>query len=690
MRKPFALGVAALLAASAVAASVAVADEGMWTFDNFPTAKVKQLYGWAPDQKWLDRVRKASVRLEGGCSGSVVSKDGLVMTNHHCVTDCTTALSSPGHDYVDDGFYALARKDEKICPGAEASILQSIVDVTGRVKTATAQGAPSEAAALRAAEISRIEEETCKGDVRKRCEVVNLYRGGQYKLYVYDRFDDVRIAFAPEMQAAFFGGDPDNFNFPRYALDMALLRLYRDGKPVTFADPLKLDPAGPTAGDLVLVSGHPGSTERLLTNAQLAFQRDQFLPWRIEYLSQIRGALLNEGTKGEEEARQVNEALQGIENSLKVFKGQRGALVEPSFFGVKVAEEKKLKDALAERADLRARYGDPFADIAKIVGEQQRLYLPYNMLETRMGAGSVLLADARVLYRGAMERAKPDGDRLPEFGPSRLAAREGAVLAEVPVQPALETLEIAFWLDKTREYLGPDNEAVRAMFGSRTSQEIAADIVTNSQIADPSFRKRLWDNPEQATTSNDPAIALVRTIDAAARAARTAYEKQVTGPTSIAAEKIAGLRFDVLGQDIYPDATFTLRLSYGVVQGWDDPVHGKIEPFTKFSGLWGRATGAYPFNVGKRWVGAQNKLPADTQFDFVSTNDIIGGNSGSPVLNKEGRVIGLAFDGNIHSTGGSYGFDPALNRTVSVSSQMIVGALRNIYGATALADELVK
>lgn len=689
-RNPFALGVVALAAASLVAVSAAVADEGMWTFDAFPSAKVKQQYGWAPDAKWLERVRKASVRLEDGCSGAVVSKDGLVMTNHHCVSDCTAALSSPGHDYADDGFYAFARKDEKICPGAEASILQSSTDVTARVTAAAAKGAAAEAPMLRAVEIATIERDACKGDERRRCQVTNLFRGGQYMLYVYDRYDDIRIVFAPEMQAASFGGDPDNFNFPRYALDMALLRLYRDGKPVAFSDPLRLDPAGPKSGDLVLVPGFPASTERLLTNAQLAFQRDHFLPWRVEYLSQLRGALLNEATKGDEEARQVNEALHGIENSLKVFKGQRGALVEPSFFGVKAAEEQKLKDALATKADLRTTYGDPFSDIATITNAQQRLYLPYNMLESRMGAGSVLLYDARALYRAASERAKPDSERLPEFGSTRLKAREGAVMAEAPVQPTLEKLEIAFWLEKTREYLGADNEAVRALFGSRTSQEIAADIVANSQIADAAFRKRLWDNPEQARGSNDPAIALVRTVDAAARIARKAYETEVTGPTSSAAGKVASLRFDVLGKDIYPDATFSLRLSYGVVQGWEDPVHGEIAPFTRFSGLWGRATGAYPFNLARRWVGAESKLPPDTQFDFTSTNDVVGGNSGSPVLNRDGRIIGLAFDGNIHSTGGSYGFDPVLNRTVSVSSQMIVGALKNIYGANALADELVK
>jgi hypothetical protein len=682
MRIPFVAG-AVLIAGVLAAGSAALADEGMWTFDNFPSARVKELYGFAPDQAWLDRVRKASVRLDVGCSGSVVSRDGLVMTNHHCVTDCERDLSSLGHDYVQNGFLAAARKDEKICPGAGASILQAVTDVSARVKR-TAAGPE------RQAEIAAIEQEACGESREKLCEVVNLYRGGQYQLHIYDRYDDVRIVFAPEMQAAFFGGDPDNFNFPRYALDMALMRLYRDGKPVTFSDPLKLSPVGPKEGDLIFASGHPGTTERLLTNAQLEFQRDHFLPWRIEYLSQIRGGMIAESNKGEEEARQISEALDNVENSLKVFKGQRGALVEPSFFAVKTAEEKRLREALAARADLRGKYGDPFTDIAGLVAAQKQAYLPYQMLEVRYGAGSVILGDARTLVRAAIERPKPDSERLPEFTNGRLPALEHAVEAEVPVHPVLEKLEIAFWLDKTREYLGADNPAVKALFGSRTSQQIANEIVTSSQVGDRGFRKRLWANPEQVAQSNDPAIALVRKADAAARAARAKYESAVSLPTSVAAEKIAGLRFDVLGKDAYPDATFTLRLSYGVVKGWADPQHGEVKPFTYAAGLWDRATGAFPFNLGVKWVDGQGKIAPATQFNFVSTNDIVGGSSGSPALDKEGRIIGLVFDGNIHSTGGAYGFDPALNRTVSVSSQMILEALRRIYNASSLADELLK
>lgn len=690
MRTSFTLAAGVVAASVLSLATVASADEGMWTFDNFPFAKVQQQYGFAPDQKWLDRVRKASVRLEGGCSGSVVSKGGLVMTNHHCVAECMEALSAPGRDYTDDGFFAPARKDEKICPDTEASILQSITDVTTRIKAAMAKAAPGASETARLRESALIQSEACGDDPRRRCDVVNMYRGGQFKLYVYDRYDDVRLSFVPETQAAFFGGDPDNFNFPRYALDMALLRLYRDGKPVKFNDPLKLDTADVKAGDLVFVSGYPGSTDRLLTNAQLEFQRDHFLPWRIDYLAQLRGSLIAEAAKGEEEERQIHEALDSVENALKVLKGQRGALVEPSFFAVKAAQEKQLRDALAASPGLSAKYGDPFATITEAIAAQKRDYLPYQMLEVRLGAGSVLLGDARSLYRAAIESDKADSARLLEYSAARLANLRVAMLAETPVHPVVEKLEIAYWLDRTREFLGPDHPAVKAMFGNRTARLIAADIVDNSQMGDAAFRKRLWDDPRLAQSSNDPAIALYRQIDAFAREARIKYERDVYNPVVHAAEKVAGLRFDVLGQSIYPDANFTLRLSYGVVQGWDDPIHGKVDPFTSISGLWKRATGAYPFNLGAHWIGGEAKLPGDMQYDFVSTNDIIGGNSGSPVLNRHGRVVGLAFDGNIHSTGGAYGFDPALNRMVSVTSRAIVGALRNIYGATALADELVK
>jgi hypothetical protein len=683
-----AISAALAVTAAVAAASVAVADEGMWTFDNFPSAKVKAIYGFAPDKSWLDRVQKASVRLDNGCSASVVSKAGLVLTNHHCVVDCSQNLSSQRNDVVANGFVAAGQKEERVCPGFEASILQSITDVTDRIRNATSNLSPEEVSSARAAAMAAVELEACGDNKTRRCEVVPLYHGGEYKLYRYDRYQDVRLVFAPELQAAFFGGDPDNFNFPRYAFDMGLLRLYRDGKPAVFANPLVVDPAGPTAGQLTFVSGHPGSTERLLSVAELVFQRDHFLPWRIEYLSQLRGSLLTQGTKGEEEARQAQDTLFGLENQVKVYKGQRSALVEPAFFALKVAEENRLRDALKGSVQLQSRYGDPFADIDKTIVAQKGLWMSYQMLERRFGAGSQLLNDARMLVRYAAEQGKPDAERMVEYASSNLASLRQALEAQSAVSPLLEELEIAFWLSKTREYLGADDPAVMDLFGSRTAAEIAHEIATASQLADPAVRARLLKAPAYVMASNDPALLLALRVDRYARSAREAYTAAVGSPLSNASERLAMLRFEVLGHDIYPDATFTLRLSYGAVQGWQDPAFGEIKPFTYLSGLWSRATGAYPFNLAPRWAAAQAQLDGTKQENFVTTNDIIGGNSGSPVLDSQARIVGLAFDGNIHSLGGAYGFDPKLNRMVAVSGQLIVEGLRKVYGAGSLADEL--
>lgn len=673
---------------SVASAPVASADEGMWTFDNFPSAKVRAAYGMAPDKAWLDRVRRNSVRLENGCSGAIVSGDGAVLTNHHCVTSCLADLSTPDSDLVANGFVSKGRRGERVCPGFEASILTSTADVTARVTAASASVPAAEVAAARAAEIARIAAESCGEDETVRCQVVELYKGARFHLYRYDRYSDIRIALAPEMQAGFFGGDPDNFNFPRYAFDMAVLRIYRNGQPLKVADPLRLSANAPAPGQPVFVSGHPGSTRRLMTLAQLTRERDHDLPMLIEYLAQLRGSLLTESAKGEEEARQALDYLQNIENAVKVYMGQRGALVEPAFFATKVAEEKRLRDALAADAALKAKLGDPFADIETVLNSNRSAFLPYQMLEQNLGAGSVLLADARTLVRGAAERQQPDGARLREFGQARLASVEASLLAQGAVHPLLERLQIEFWLNKTRERLGPDHPAVKELLGARTSAQIAIEIANASQVVDPSFRARLWRNPAEVARSNDPAIVLVRRLDTAAREARSDYETRVSNPLAAASARVAELRFAVSGEDAYPDATFTLRLSYGAVQGWDDPVFGKVEPFTYLAGLWTRATGAFPFNLAARWQAAKAALSVGTPMNFTTTNDIVGGSSGSPVLDAQGRVVGLAFDGNIHSLGGAYGFDAALNRTIALSTPVIIEAMRKVYGAGDLADEL--
>jgi hypothetical protein len=678
------------IAALALLSAPAFAEEGMWTIDAFPAAKVKTAYGFAPDKAWLERIQKASVRLEGGCSGSVVSKQGLVLTNHHCVTECIDALSSDRSDLMIRGFVAASRQEERVCPGLEASILESSTDVTERVKAAMEGVAPGQITSARTAAIAIIEQDACRDAKEQACEVVSLYRGGRYMLYRYSRFTDVRLVFAPEFQTAFFGGDPDNFNFPRYAFDAALLRLYRGSEPAMFTEPLRVDPAGPKAGDLVFTSGHPGATERLLTVSQLEFQRDHFLPWRIEYLAQVRGALLATGRVGEEELRQVRDALFSVENSVKVFRGRRQALAQPAFFAQKVAEEQRLKDALARDERLRQRFGDPFADLAALRPAEESTWMPYQMLELRLGAGSTLLADARTLLRGAGERSKPSAQRLPEFADARLPALARALTAQSVVHPVLERLEIEFWLLKTREALGADHPAVKAMFGQQSASQIAEAVVSGSRLGSPAVRQELWTNPAAASASTDPAIELVRRIDEFARRARSEYETRVSGPTTQAAERVAGLRFAVLGDDVYPDATFTLRVSYGAVKGWNDPQHGEVGPFTFVKGLYERATGAPPFDLVERWAAARTRVDGELPMNLVSTNDIIGGNSGSPLVNQRGRIVGLVFDGNIHSLGGNYGFDAELNRTVSVASPIILAALRSIYSAGSLADEMLR
>ncbi len=677
------------VALAAIFSLSAQADEGMWTFDNFPKEKLQSAHGVSVSQDWLDRIQKASVRLDGGCSASVVSKDGLVLTNHHCIVDCAQNLSSETADYVGKGFKTANRAEEKQCPGAEASILQTISDVTERVKAATANVAAEDVIKKKDAEIAAIEEACGGADAKKRCEVVSLYGGGQYKLYEYRRYQDVRLAFAPEISAAFFGGDPDNFNFPRYAFDMALVRLYEDGKPANFEAPLSIDPNGADEGEVVFTSGHPGSTQRLYTVAQLEHLRDEFLPWRLMYLSEMRGTILATGRQSAETGRRLQDTLFGVENSIKALRGQREALADAAFFQKIADRENTLRTALTNDATLASTYGDPWASVEAAEKARRSVWMATELLERRAGGGSTLLWSAKQLTRAPAEAAKPAADRLPEYSPSALVSLEKNLLAPTPVYADVEEMQLTFWLLKVRENLGADHPVVAKLFGARTAEEIARDVAQNSKLGDPAVREALWKGGAASlAAANDPALKLFAAVDAEARAARERFEKEVSGPVSAASEKLAGVRFAVEGDSVYPDATFTLRLSYGVVKGWEDPQFGTVAPFTRASGLWTRATGADPFKLADAWNGKESALAPDLQFNLVSTNDIIGGNSGSPLIDKDGQIVGLVFDGNIHSLGGAYGFDEALNRTVSVASPLIVEGLRKIYGVTHLADEL--
>jgi hypothetical protein len=675
----------AAIFAVAACAGAARADEGLWTFDQFPSAKVKAAYGVEIDQAWLNKVQAAAARLSVGCSSSIVSGQGLLLTNNHCVADCARAVSPAGSDYLKNGFLAAIKPEEKACPQMDAEILTGITDVTARM---TAAGAGLTGVALvkaRSAMSSTISQEICGADAKFHCEMVTLYQGGRYEIYKYRKYSDVRLVFSPGYQAAFFGGDPDNFNFPRYDLDAAFLRLYEDGKPVATPQHLTWNPTPPKLGEPVFTAGNPGRTFRELTVSQLDTQRDLAVPMTLTQLSELRGRLIGFGESGPDAKKLADEALEDVENSYKVYFGWTFALADPAFITAKRAAEDDLRAKTMAAAGPGA--ADPWAALAKVQPAARALYLPYHLVE-RGPFESTLFDYARGLVRAAEEREKPSAERLPEYADSQLAVVKQQLLDPYPVQRPLERINLEFWLSKTREYLTADDPDTKLLLGNDSPETLAERLADNSRLADPAVRQALWDGGVKAIeASDDPMIQFVLKIDPEARRIRWAYEDQVTGPATHASEAIAKARLAAYGEAAYPDGTFTLRLSYGQVQGWT--YRGKTTPaFTTFAGLWTRATGQYPFDVDARWTAAKDKLNPDTVFDFVTTNDIIGGNSGSPLLNAKAEVIGAAFDGNILSLGGDYGYDGRVNRCVVVSAAAVTEALAKVYGADALLAEL--
>ena len=677
----------ALLAGTAMIMPVspASADEGMWTFDNFPIAAVNRQYGTHLDQAWLDRVRGAAVRLSTGCSASVVSGEALVLTNNHCVAECAQDLSSKASDYYTHGYIAKGREEERKCAGMQAEILTSISDVTGRVQAAGKGLAGDALVKARTAVTSTIEKDACGNDPRFRCQVVDLYHGGQFKLYKYRKYSDVRLVFSPGVQTAFFGGDPDNFNFPRYDLDSAFVRLYENGAPVATADHLKWNAAPPHAGEPVFVAGNPGGTDRQLTLPQLETQRDLQIPMTLVQFSELRGRLTRFGEESPENKRIAQDLLFGLENSYKVYFGRLFALNSGDLMANKQKEQAALQ-VRVKSLKLGADFGNPWAQIAGAQNDLKSLYLPYRFVEGGP-LGSDLFGYARSLVRAAAERQKPSADRLPGYADSQLPLLEKQVLDAKPVEASLEQQLLEFWLAKSREYLTADNPYTHLLLGRDSPEDLSAALA-QSKLGDPAVRKALWDGGWAAVqASSDPMIRYVLRIDPEARKLRTQWDNRVTGPIAAASEKIAKARFAAYGDKVYPDATFTLRLSYGKIDGWTYQGTA-VPPFTYFKGLYERATGKPPFDLDERWVAAQNTLNPDTVFDISTTNDIIGGNSGSPLINANGEVIGAIFDGNIHSLGGDYGYDPALNRAVAVSTAAVSEALRKVYHADALANEL--
>ncbi len=657
--------------------SYARADEGMWTFDNFPIQTVNDKYGTRIDQAWLDRVRNSAVRIQG-CSASFVSDQGLILTNWHCVVGCVAELSSPEQDYVKNGFLTANREEEKRCPGQTAEVLVDIVDVTDRVLGAGAglEGAAFNAA--RTAETNAIQTEACAGDPKFNCQVISFYRGGRFALYKFRRYEDVRLVFAPENQAAFFGGDPDNFNFPRYALDAGFLRAYEDGRPVESPAFLGWNPNPPAEGDPVFVAGNPGSTSRLLTMSQLERLRDQQLPVTLIQNSELRGRLLEYSLTGDEAKRVSFDPIFGLENSFKAQYGQHQALLDPAFLGARREAEAELRAGVASDPALAARIGDPWGDLERVQATARELYLPVRQLEQAAGGGSTLYQMARAIVRASKNTAMTEAQR------ARMVA---AVGAETPILTDMEEIRLRYWLSKTREYLTVDNPQVQALLGRESPEALADRLISNTRMGDAAFRAQAAAMTTEQLAAADPLLAFIVANDDAASAIGARWNAEVNAPTARAAESVAQARFAVYGTNQYPDATFSLRLSYGQVEGWT--YRGVTVPaFTYMGGLYERATGSEPFNAAQAFLDNESRVNKETVYNFSSTNDIIGGNSGSPVINAAGEVIGAAFDGNIHSLGGAYGYDGALNRTVTVSTAAITEALRNIYPSPNLLDEL--
>ncbi len=664
----------------------ALADEGMWTFDNFPSRAVKQTHGVEVTAAWLDRVRLATIRLTN-CTASFVSPNGLMLTNHHCVESCLGELSSKNNSLLQLGFAAADPRAERRCATQLADVLVGMENVTSAVAKASAGLSDKAANDARKKELTTLEQACEQASAKTRsgklkCQAVTLYAGGQYFLYKYKRYDDVRLVFAPEEDIAAFGGDPDNFQFPRWSLDFSLLRAYEHGKPAKTPYYMRINFAGPHADELVFVSGHPGSTSRLETPAQLEFERDLALPGSLLRASELRGGYIQFGRGNPADQLLVEGPLNSLENGIKVRRKLLDALLDDALMARKREEE----SALRARASLTG--ADPWEQIAAASARERTLYLPYIFIESAAGFNSILFRYARLLVRGADERTKPNTERLREFTEGALPRIEQQLDAAVPIYAEVEALTLSFSLARMREWLGPDYPLVRRLLSHESPDSLATRVVAETKLDDAAVRRQLWEGGKAAVdASRDPMIELARSLDGDSRLLRKQFEDEVEAPTVAAEERIAAARFKAYGTQVYPDATFTLRLNYGTVQGWVE--NGTpVEPFTHLQGAFDRATGATPFKIPDAWIKAKDRLDMRTPFCLSTSNDIVGGNSGSPLIDAQGSIVGIMFDGNIHSIAGAYWFDAAKNRAIAVHPAIIREALDKVYGAKSLLAEL--
>ncbi len=666
------------------------ADEGMWLFNAPPRDLVKQRYGMDLSDPWLEQLQKASVRFNSGGSGSFVSEDGLVMSNHHVGADALAKFGDADHDYLKDGFHARNQAEEKKCLDLELNVLMSIEDVTDRVNTAVKpEMKPDAAVAARRAVMAAIEKESMD-KTGLRSDVVTLFQGGKYHLYRFKKYTDVRLVFAPEQQIAFFGGDPDNFEYPRFDLDVCFFRAYEDGKPAKVTHFLKWNTASLAEGELVFVSGHPGRTSRLLTVAELEYLREVQYPRILQRLNRLEVLLTAYSARSRENARRAKDMLFGVQNSRKARDGGLAGLMDPELFERKTAEEKRLKAAVAGRSDLAsaAEAWETIDRAQKIIKEHA---LRYNLLEAGLGFNSTLFSIARTTLRSGEERPKPNGERLREFRESNLASLELQLFSSEPLYDDFEQLKLADSLIYMAEQLGNHDPFVRKVLGNKSPRSRAEELVAGTRFKDVDFRKSLYEGGKPAIEkSPDPMLELARMIDGEGRRLRDIVEQQDEVKKQ-AHGLIAKARLAVEGIGGYPDATFTLRLSFGAVKGYME--NGKQVPsHTTLAGLYDRASSqefAPPFHLPKRWMDRRNRLNLGVPFNFISTADIIGGNSGSPVVNRRGELVGIIFDGNIHSLVLDFVYTEALARAVSVHAGAIIESLRQVYDAGELVKELL-
>jgi len=678
-----------LLAVFLLLPATGYSDEGMWTLDNFPSATVEEKYGVEITEEWLTKAQLATTRLENGCTGSFASPDGLVLTNNHCIWGCIRNLSSDERNLSDEGFLAATRDEELQCPGQQVSVLTGYEEVTADVLGAIEGLSDTDANEARKARLTQLES-ACEAasDGKLRCEAVSLYNGGQYFIYRYRRYDDVRLVFAPELDIGAFGGDPDNFNFPRWSYDMSFLRAYEDGEPAATPDYLSWRRGGPQADEPVFVTGHPGSTSRQLTMTELRLLRDVVYPnWLLRY-SELRGRMLVWQHTSPEAERAVQQNILLLENSIKVLRNRLFALLNDEMMAEKAASERELREAVAADPDYEAAYGAAWELIDAAVEARRNMYLEHLFIENAAGLMGDLFGYARSIVRGTVEREKPNEERIRSYTDAALPQFEQRLLADRPISKPYDDLRLAFSLDKMREWLGPDSPYVKTILGNESPDALAARLVANTRLDSVDYRRELWEGGIEAVrASDDPMIRLALAIEPAARELREAYEEQVEAPLTRGQEMIADARFRVYGTETYPDATFTLRVTYGSVVGWEEKGE-YVPPFTRTRRLFERATGEPPFRVPETWESARPALDPRTNFNFVSTTDTTGGNSGSPVIAADGTLVGLAFDGNIHSIAGEYWFDPSLNRSIGVNTAIMLEALDKVYDADHLLQEL--